>query len=94
LTGPLTLATLFDFQEAVRQTPQLKTIIDLSEVKYIDSAGLGALLSFHGACKRNGRNYALVGMSPRVHTLFTASKVDKLVHIFPNARAAEESLGK
>jgi anti-anti-sigma factor len=88
----LTLATLFDFQEATRQNPQPKTILDMSEVLYVDSAGLGALLSFHGACKRSGRTYAMVGITPRVQTLFTTSRVDQLVHLFPNAEQAKQLL--
>lgn len=94
LTGPLTLSTLFDLQEALRVDPKPKTIIDLSGVPYMDSAGLGALLSFHASCKRTGREYALVGMTPRVHTMFSASKVDKLVTLFPTAREAENYFGK
>jgi anti-sigma B factor antagonist len=94
LTGALTLATLFDLQEALRVDPKPKTIIDLTGVPYMDSAGLGALLSFHASCKRTGREYALVGMSPRVHTMFAASKVDRLVAMFPTAREAENSFSK
>jgi anti-sigma B factor antagonist len=92
LTGPLTLATLFELQEAIRLNPQPKTIINLAGVPYIDSAGLGAILSFHAACQRTGRRYALVAMPPRVKTMFAASKVDALLNILPTAKEAEQSL--
>ena len=89
LTGPITLSTLFEMQESFRKNPQPKTIIDLSGVPYMDSAGLGALLSFHGSCKRTGRNYVLAAMAPRVYTMFSASKVDRLVNIASSVAEAE-----
>jgi anti-sigma B factor antagonist len=94
LEGPLTLSTLFELQESLRKDPAPKTIIDLSGVPYIDSAGLGALLSFHASCKRTGREYALAGMAARVYTMFAASKVDKLVNLYPTLREAEAFLAK
>jgi anti-anti-sigma factor len=94
LVGPLTLSTLFNLQESLRIDPHNKTLIDLSEVPYIDSAGLGALLSFHASCKRSGRHYALAGMAARVYTVFAASKVDKLVHLCPTLGDAEAFLSK
>jgi anti-sigma B factor antagonist len=94
LAGPLTLATIFDLQEALRKDPSPKTLINMSGVPYIDSAGLGALLSYHASCKRSGRVYALAGMPARVYTMFAASKVDKLVHLCPTLEEAEAFLAK
>jgi len=94
LAGPVTLATLFELQESLRSFPSQKMIIDFSGVPYIDSAGLGALLSFHASCKRSGREYALAAMPARVYTVFAASKVDKLVHLYPTLEAAEVFLAK
>lgn len=94
LEGPLTLATLFGLQEALQKDPSQKTIINLSGVPYIDSAGLGALLSFHASCKRSGRKYAIAAMPARVYTMFAASRVDKLVHLCPTLEEAEAFLSK
>ncbi len=89
LTGPITLSTLFEMQESFRRNPQPNTIVDMSGVPYMDSAGLGALLTFHGSCKRTGRNYVLAAMVPRVHSMFSASKVDRLVNIASSVAEAE-----
>jgi anti-sigma B factor antagonist len=89
LKGPLTLATLFEFQAATKLDPSAKVIIDLGGVPYVDSAGLGAILSFHASCRRSNRKYALVAMTPRVYTMFSASKVDKLVQLSPSVSEAE-----
>ncbi len=94
LAGPITLATLFDLQESFRNKTSPKTIIDLSGVPYIDSAGLGAILSFHASCKRGGKIYTLAAMPARVYTMFAASKVDKLVNICPTLQEAEAFLSR
>lgn len=92
LKGPLTLSTLFDFQEAIRHDPKPKTIVELSGVAYMDSAGLGCILSFHASCRRSGRDYVVAGLTPRVYTIFAASKLEKLVHIAPTLQDAEHLL--
>jgi anti-sigma B factor antagonist len=94
LNGPITLSTLFNLQDALLLDPVLQTIIDLTGVPYVDSAGLGALLSFHATCRRNNRKYALTGMPARVYTMFAASKVDQLIHILPTLEEAEAYVAK
>lgn len=75
LSGPFTLREVFEFQEIVRADPGQNTIIDLTEVPYMDSASLGSLLGFHVACERDGRKYTLVGVSSRLETLFKVAGV-------------------
>ena len=65
LSGPFTLASLFEFQDAMRSNRPPITIIDLADVEYMDSAALGSLLTLHVSCQQHGRQYALVGASER-----------------------------
>jgi len=92
LVGPFTLNTLVAFQETVRKDPGPLTIIDLSDVPYMDSAALGSLLGVHVSCERNGRKYALVGVPERIETLFRTCHVDDFLVIHPDLAAAELSL--
>ena len=92
ITGPLTLTTLFDFQDALRREVSAVTIIDLSAVPYIDSAALGSLLGFHVSCEQKGRRYALAGMAQRVESLLQVARVDKILLRFPTVDDAEKSL--
>ena len=48
LTGPLVLSNMFDFQQRLREEKSRGLIIDLSEVPYIDSAGIGVLILLAG----------------------------------------------
>jgi anti-sigma B factor antagonist len=79
LVGHLTLRTLFDFQEAARRDASHAMIIDVAGVPYMDSAGLGAVISVFASCQRTKRGFAIVGVADRIHTLFQVTKVDGLL---------------
>jgi anti-anti-sigma factor len=91
LKGPLTIATLFDFQTTLRAPDLKSTIIDFSGVPYIDSAGLGVVLSHWAHTQRNGTKFAVVAMPDRVRVLLEMTKVDTLLPIFPTAADAERA---
>ncbi|MGA2212785.1 MAG: STAS domain-containing protein [Bryobacteraceae bacterium] len=91
LKGPLTISTLFDFQTALREPGLTTTIIDFSGVPYIDSAGLGVVLSHWAHTQRIGAKFAVVAMSEKVRVLLAMTKVDTLLPIFPTAADAERS---
>jgi anti-sigma B factor antagonist len=91
LNGPLTLATLFDFQSTVREPGYTDTIIDLTGVPYIDSAGLGAILAAWAHRQTAKDKFAVVGANERVQVLFKITKVETLLPIFTTAEEAERS---
>ena len=91
LQGPLTIGTVFEFQNAIRQ-PDLKgTIIDFSAVPYMDSVGLGALLSHWAHTQRIGVHFATVGISDRVRVLLDMSRVSTILPSYPTAADAERA---
>jgi len=91
LKGPLTLGTLFDFQTTLRQ-PELKsTIIDFSGVPYMDSGGLGVVLSHWAHTQRHGSKFALVAMSDKVSVILDMTGVGKLLPQYPTAADAERA---
>jgi anti-anti-sigma factor len=91
LSGPLTIATLFDFQTAVRQPDLKSTIIDFTGVPYIDSAGLGIVLSHWAHTQRIGVKFAAVGVSERVQVLLEMTGVSKLLPQYPTTADAERA---
>lgn len=93
LSGPFTLQGLFDFQSISRTLNDPVTIIDLTEVPYMDSAALGAIMGIHTSAQRNHRQYALVGMSERLHTLFHVAGVENILVTYPTLEEAQEKLG-
>jgi anti-sigma B factor antagonist len=94
LQGPLVLGTMFDFQAMLRDPAFKSVIIDLSEVPYMDSAGLGVLLGHWSHTQRRGFKLALIGMTPRVRTIFEITHTDTVLPIFPTQSEAEAIMPK
>lgn len=62
------------------QHPVRTVDVDLSGLNYIDSAGLGVLISLHKRCARNGGHLAVRGLSGAVKELFEITRLDR---VFP-----------
>jgi anti-sigma B factor antagonist len=90
--GPLTMANLFAFQNAVRELRGQSIVLDLAEVPYVDSAGLGALVNGHVSAQRNGGKFVLAGVVPRVSDLFKLTHVESLFACYANADEAIAAL--
>ncbi|AMV72495.1 STAS domain-containing protein [Desulfuromonas carbonis] len=64
-------------------------VIDLKDVRFVDSSGLGSLVSgFKNASARNG-NLKLCGLQPQVKSMFELTRLHRVFEIFP---AADEAL--
>ena len=92
LSGPLTLRTLFDFQEAARHHSGHPLIVDASAVPYMDSAGLGALIGVFASCQRTGQRFAISNVSERVQVLFEMTGVKGMLPCFTSIEEAEASV--
>jgi len=91
LSGPFTLGNMFQFQRALQDIKPQYLIFDMSQVPYMDSAGLGLLVNFYVAAQKNGRKMAVVGVTPRIMALFELTKVDSLLKIYPTVESAEKA---
>ena len=91
LDGPVTLSNLFGFQDFLRSLKPSTLIIDMTNVPYMDSAGLGLLLNYYVSAEKAQRQLALVGVSERIMTLFEVTKVDTVLTIFPTLEAFASS---
>ncbi len=92
VSGPLTIQTLFDFQRMVREETTKPIIVDISEVAYMDSAGLGCVVSAYTSCQRNQRAFGITGLTDRIRTLFAVTHVDGLLPCFDSLEAAERAV--
>jgi anti-sigma B factor antagonist len=91
LSGPITLSSLFPLKDTLGTVTQHLTILDVSQVPYIDSAGLGTVLMFYVSAQKNGRKLALAGVTERVLSLIRMTRVDTVLSMFPSVEAAEQS---
>ncbi len=92
LSGPLTLSSIFGFQNEFRSHSPQVMIVDLSESPYMDSAGLGLLMNYYVSAESHGRKLLLAGVNERIISLLEMTKVHKVLKTFPNIEAAESSL--
>lgn len=70
-------------------TPSERVILDLSQVEFLDSSGLGAVV---GSMKQLGRarKLDLVGLTPTVEKVFRITRMDRVFRIFDTA---DDALG-
>jgi anti-sigma B factor antagonist len=92
LTGVLTISTLFAFQDFAHADKSETLIVDMSGVPYIDSAGLGSLISAYVSREREARRLALAGVNDRVKTVMIVSGVDQLFPTYANVSEAQKTL--
>jgi anti-sigma B factor antagonist len=92
LKGPLTLSHLFQFQALVRAEKAPVTIIDLTNVPYIDSAGIGSLMGAHVSRQKDGYSLALAGVNKRVKDALEVTRVFQFFRVYPSVAEAESAL--
>jgi anti-sigma B factor antagonist len=92
LTGVLTISTLFAFQDFAHTDKSEALILDMAGVPYIDSAGLGSVISAYVSREREARKLVLAGVNDRVKMVMTVTGVEQLFQIFPSVAQAEQAL--
>lgn len=85
LSGGLTLGTslkIADSQiQAAIEDGATKMVIDLTDVEYVDSAGLGMLMYAYGMLNEKKGSLRLCGVIPRVMSLLQMTKTDTFLPI-------------
>jgi len=89
LKGPLNIHTIFDFQAAVRAESSPVLIVDFSDVPFIDSTGLGALVGAHLTVQKANRKLALAAMNPQVKALLDMTNVSQFFEAYHTVEEAE-----
>jgi len=89
LNGPFTLGNMFKLQSDLRSLTPPCLIMDLSQVPYMDSAGLGVIMNYFVSSQSHGRKLLLTGVSERLRALLEMTKVDNVLHICDSVEAAE-----
>ena len=82
LSGPLVISNLFDFQNRVRANTVERLILDFTNVPYVDSAGIGALVGAQVTHSKDGRSLALVGVNQRVRAALGVTRVEQFFKFY------------
>lgn len=65
-----------------------RIVLDLSQVSFMDSTGLGAMLSCLRTVKGKGGSLKLSDLTPEVRQLFEMVLMDRVFEIYPTTDAA------
>ena len=86
--APIGLLNILSFQSTPSEDLPALNILDLTDVPYMDSTGLGRVISHYVHCRGKGVRMVVAGANPRVLELFKLTKVDSTI---PMAATVEEA---
>jgi anti-sigma B factor antagonist len=63
-------------------------ILDMAGISYVDSSGLGLLLSIYATIRNQGGELKLLNVAPRVHEVLRMTKLLQVFDIFDDEKKA------
>lgn len=95
LQGPITLGQATQkLREIVQETltaGRTKILLNMAEVYYIDSSGLGELVAACTHAKRSGAVIKLMKLAPRVQDVMQLTKLYQVIDVYPDEETAVRS---
>jgi anti-anti-sigma factor len=85
---PANMKDMFEHEVAPGEPPPNLNIFDLSGVPYMDSMGLGVLVTQYVRCQGKGVRMVATGLTPRVLEVFKLTKVSTII---PTAVSLEDA---
>jgi anti-anti-sigma factor len=82
LRGKLCLETVNLFIQQVRPEPAQHLILDMSGITFLDSAGVGSLVSLFVNRRSNAKTFALAALAPQSAAVVTVAGLQNLLTIF------------
>ena len=88
LRGKLSLETVSEFIPRMREENAQHLVVDMSGVDFLDSAGVGALVSLFVNRRNHGKTFALAALGPQAAAVVTVAGLQKLL---PVSKTVEEA---
>lgn len=79
-------------KEALKHTPRL--VLNLSDVTYIDSGGLGTLVGVYSSARAAGADIKLTGLGQRLRDVLQITKLATVFQVFETEQEALAALGR
>jgi anti-sigma B factor antagonist len=89
--GRLDFNTANNFKKYLKETVeqgQVKIVLDITDVSFIDSSGLGAIVAGLRAANQAGGDVKLAGLSPQIRMIFELARLHKVFEITETAQEA------
>ena len=97
MSGRITLGeSLADLRDSIREAlagDQKNLLLNLAEVSYIDSSGLGQLIGSYATVTSRGGQMKLLNLQKRVNDLLQITKLLTVFETYTNEEAALKSFG-
>jgi len=96
ISGKITLgdggdAALKEKMRALVQQGQKKLLLNLGDVSYVDSAGLGEIVQSYATVSKNGGTLKLLNVTKRIKDLLSITKLLTVFETFDNEAEAVTS---
>ncbi len=85
--GPATAAVRKAVREAIQDGTK-KLVLNLGKVTYIDSAGIGELISSYTHVKNQGGSLSLLNLTKKINTLLVITKLITVFETFEDEKSA------
>lgn len=86
--GKLSLETVNEFIQKLRQDTTANVVLDMSGVSFLDSAGVGSLVSLFIGRRGQGRTFALAALTPQGNAVVTVAGLQNLLPIYKSVDEA------
>ena len=90
VTGSLTLSCCYEFQDQLRADKSQCLIIDMTDVKYVDSSGIGCLVNGYIAHHMAGGRMLLAGVNKRIRETLEETRVQQFFSLYDTVEEAEK----
>jgi anti-sigma B factor antagonist len=90
LKGKLSLETVNEFIQKLRPEPAKHLILDMSGVTFLDSAGVGALVSLFVNRRNHGKTFSLAALARQSTAVVTVAGLQNLLPIYKTVEEAME----
>jgi stage II sporulation protein AA (anti-sigma F factor antagonist) len=95
LTGEFDLHTAGYFKEKIENHLDSEVnnlILNLQTIDFIDSSGIGAILSIYKRIEKRGGKMAIINISPTLKRVFEVSGVLNVIDVYANRREAVKNI--
>ena len=79
--------------EELLEAGETRIILDLGQVNYVDSTGIGALVHIHTTAERRGAMVKLLNLTKRIHDVLQITRLSTVFGIYSDLQKAIESFG-
>jgi len=91
LKGKLSLETVNEFLPASRAESARNVVLDMSEVNFLDSAGIGSLVSLFVSRRNQGKTFSLAALGPQAQAVVIVAGLQNLLSIY---KTVDEAVAK